>query len=230
MSFWMRATYTYPAAFNVGYYIGRWISLGHVSETGTSDTAWGSRKLAMWFPPLSTGKMQVLPCTYSIRRGDSNIHTYVDLDPKDFDGQWIFVYMSHGAKKAETMHYLYFTRSDKTIVHKFTDVTHTLPPAQLGFYLSNIHPAYSSIQGTYFNPRYYFEGESYLGTQEKVEEFRLNRVTKPTIWLPTKEPKIIDLLKGEVTRVQTETTPIFSQVITDAASVEEYAIYGWLRW
>lgn len=57
MSFWVRASYTYPRAFDIGRYATRYTSLGHVSETGNSErTITGSRTLALWLSPLNSGK------------------------------------------------------------------------------------------------------------------------------------------------------------------------------
>jgi len=84
------------------------------------------------------------------------------------------------------------------------------------------------VNGHFWNPRFYYKGDNYLGSKEAVDAYFLTSA-KPLVYLPPAF-KIVNIVNGEKEFNREKTDPLTVGPITDVEGAEEYGIYGWAKW
>lgn len=86
------------------------------------------------------------------------------------------------------------------------------------------------FNGHFWNPRFYYKGDNYLGTKQAVDAYFLTSA-KPTSLLPPAF-KTVNLVNGEkrFEAKPAEGEEVIVGPIDGVSGAEEYGIYGWAKW
>nr|AWX67867.1 carboxy-terminal crystallin fold protein [Philasterides dicentrarchi] len=228
-SYWFRWNFFEPNDLNLGAFRGHWLAMSSLSENDRCGVAVNDRWQSIWLQHFSVGKPVLHFTTYASNKNNWNYWQNMPFeDVNDFDASWNFLYYGYSHRTQKLFAYVKFGRSGHVQTLEFEPSSHSNPPAALTFRLGQCVGSPSTFNGMYWNPRFYYKGNNFLGSKESVDAY-FPTSAKPTLFLPPAFKKV-NLIKGETEFAADAKEPMVFGPIEGVEGAQEYAIYGWAKW